>query len=256
MKRLNDIDVTFYFKKIGKKLTLFLLINVLVMAAIAWFGFSKVDNASMSFDSLGQKVEETEMSELRILKDKKELNNMELELAELKETFFERDKNIQLMKTLETVELLMVEHSFNNTAHEVLPLRRNSDLFEIPIQLEFVGEYEKVVQFLEDLNATELPIALRNLRMFVPEAEYEDAFKGTERIKASLDVLVYEEKEYVEKLKAEITEEKESPFGYFVYSVPEETTNGITDYQKYLEEFNRLNEVEEEAADVEGPTVP
>lgn len=253
MKKLNEIDVTAYFKKIGRKLTILLLVNMLLVVGIVFLGVTQTKDAGLKANSLEEELTKKELEELLVLKEKKELSNVELELAELKATFFDRDKNIQLINTLKEIEALMIAHSFNNTEHAVLPPRRNLDIFETPVKLEFVGEYAKVVNFLGELNATELPIVLRNLKVHVPEEEYEFLYKSTQLVKASLEVLVYEDKDHVEQLKTKIEEEiGENPFGYFVYSTPEESKEGITDYQKYLEEFNRLSKGEEESQNNEG----
>lgn len=244
MKNLNEIDVGSYFKKIGKKFTVLLFVNIGLLTAITYTGISKMDGVSLLTSSLENKLSEKEMDELRVLKEKKELNNLELELIEMKETLFDRDVNVQLMNVLKDVETLMVEHSFNNTKHDVLPLRRNKEIYELPIRIEFIGEYKKVVQFLEDVNSTEYPIALRDLRVFIPEEDFENEFKGSTKIKTILEILIYEDYDYVEQLKEKVEEKKEdTPFGYFVYKTPENINEGIEDYQEYLEQFNR--EIEE-----------
>ncbi len=132
---------------------------------------------------------------------------------------------------------------FVNDEHKVEPAKTNKSLKELPINIEYIGSFDKSVKFIEELNSMKLPIALKDLKFYVNEEEYEDVEKSG-NIKTSLTVIVTDDLMNVEKKGSKIQKDNlRNIFGYYVYKKKEEPqteeTETIDAYQEYLQQYTK-----------------
>ncbi|MFP3726475.1 hypothetical protein U8V72_14955 [Priestia filamentosa] len=259
MRNLNEIDVNELFKetirKYGKKNAVLVAINGVVVVALVVGGVLINNKFQGNFNESKEKLSELQREERFINQNKSEIENLKTKIAELEKEGYERDLTIQTTETLKTIEDLMVQYAFVNDEHKVEPIKTTKALKELPISIEYIGSFAKSVQFIQELNSLKLPIALKDLKFYVNEENYEELSQAG-NIKTSLTILVTDDLMNVEKKDSKIEKENlNNIFGYYVYEKPKEEvqdeTNTIDAYQQYLQQYTEDKEKEESESTVQ-----
>ncbi|MCU7667089.1 hypothetical protein [Bacillus thuringiensis] len=246
MKNLNEIDIGIILKellnKMGKKNTILVVVNGVALVALVTGGILINNKFQKNFSENDNKIVELQKEETLANRNKKEIEDLKIKIAELKENEYQSDLAVQTTETLKEIENLMIEYSFVNSAHKVEQTKNTKALVEVPIQIEYIGPFSKSVQFLEELNNSKLPIALRDLKFNIPEEEYENYIE-TGNVKTSLTVYVTDDVTNVENKGSKIKiQTLSNPFGYYVYKKKEEPIKEgetIDSYQQYLQQFTK-----------------
>lgn len=245
---MNNFDVGKYFRIVGKKITILFTINILfiglIVALFIWF----FNTSAATENKLSLLATEKETFELKALHESKELDDLSMVIAEYQEVAGEKDLNKHLLNSLSKVEELALKHSLKNSKHEVSEMTKLNEIPSIPFLLTVEGVYLNVMRFVEELNQATLPIALRDISLYVIEEDYEKRFKDTNNVELNLLVYVFEDITLIEKKTENLftaIQEISSPFGFFVYKQTEEAKSGIEEYQDFLQQYS--NEQAEEA---------
>lgn len=247
MKNLNEIDIGLLLKetlkRYGKKNTIIVTVNGIVVIGLIVGGLLINNKFQNNFKSNNEQLTKLQMDELYANNNKKKIEDLKVKVAELDTDNYQRDLTIQTTDTLKAIEDLMVQYAFVNDEHKVEPAKTNKSLKELPINIEYIGSFDKSVKFIEELNSMKLPIALKNLKFYVNEDEYEDVEKSG-NIKTSLTVIVTDDLMNVEKKGSKIQKDNlRNIFGYYVYKKKEEPqteeTETIDAYQEYLQQYTK-----------------
>lgn len=247
MKNLNEIDIGLLLKdalkRFGKKNTIIVTVNGVVIIGLIVGGILINNKFQSSFKSNNEQLSKLQMDELYANNSRKKIEDLKVKVAELESNNYQRDLTIQTTDTLKAIEDLMVQYAFVNDEHKVEPAKTNKSLKELPINIEYIGSFDKSVKFIEELNSMKLPIALKDLKFYVNEEEYEDVEKSG-NIKTSLTVIVTDDLMNVEKKGSKIQKDNlRNIFGYYVYKKKEEPqtegTETIDAYQEYLQQYTK-----------------
>lgn len=243
--KIKDIAAYQYLKKIGKRRTKLLIVNLLIVLGIVLSAPYLLKNAESKTDDI----------EIEILNIQKEENNLNTRLAEARRlrdqlatqevTDNEYDINLNLLTTLSRLETLMISNGFNNSQHEVGSMVFYSDRVEVPVTISVVGNYFDIINFLQEVKVNEQEEnyhapALRNFSLYVDEENYE-SLKVGEKMEVTLDVVLYSRlPEQKVKTNQFFKEEEKfvNPFGYIAYEV-QSNEEGLSEYQRELQDYYR-----------------